>query len=129
MTEQTIQPKDDRLLPEREVAERWGISVRLMREIRRAGEGPPFIAGHQARYWLSEILKFEDGGLLSQEELARRWGITMRGVQKRDQGGSLPGRVMLGSLVRYRLNQIIALEKSMTRTRGMANTPKNRGGA
>lgn len=132
MTDQTIQPKDDRLLSEREVAERWGLSVSTMKRIRKAGDGPPFILqGLRARFRLSEVVKFEDGGLLTQAELATRWGITLRAVQKRDEGGQLPGRVKLCSLVRYRLNQIIAMEQAQTHTKGGASVPwlHNRDGA
>lgn len=132
MTDQPIQPKDDRLLTEREVAERWNVSARTMREVRRAGDGPPFVLnGNRARYLLSEVLKFEDGGLLTQEELAARWGITVRAVQKRDKGGVLPGRVKLSGLVRYRLNKIIELDRSQTRTKGVISVPQlnNRVGA
>lgn len=132
MTEQTIQPKDDRMLTEGEVAERWGLSVSMMKRIRKAGDGPPFVLhGLWPRYLLSEVVKFEDGGLLTQAELATRWGITPRAVQKRDQGGQLKGRVKLCSLVRYRLNQIVAMEKAETRTKGAASMPwlKKRDGA
>lgn len=34
MTEQTIQPKDDRLLTPRELAERWGVSLLALRKRR-----------------------------------------------------------------------------------------------
>lgn len=127
MNEQTINPIDDRFLTTKELAERWGISVWSMKKMRRASEGPPFIVTrNQACYKLSEVLKFEDGGLLSKQQLADRWGIGVRALEYRDQHGELPGKVMIGGKVRYRLNKIIALEDAQSRTGGKLNNPIDR---
>lgn len=124
MTDQTIQPKDDRLLTEGEVAERWGLSISMMKRIRKAGEGPPFILnGLRAGYMLSEIVKFEDGGLLTKQQLAERWGITLRALDWREAHGKTAGKVKLCSLVRYRLNKIVAMEQAQTQTKGVASVP------
>lgn len=125
MNEQTIQPKDDRLLTEKEVAERWGVSRDIMRKIRVAGEGPPFMpVGKGARYMLSNLLAFEGGGLISKQQLAKRWGITVRAIELRDKAGDLPAKLMLGRNVRYRLNDIVAIEKAQSRTSGRMASPR-----
>lgn len=105
--------KQDQLLTEAEVAKRLGVSERLVRSMRVAGTGPKHVLtvmGNQIRYKLSDVLAFEDGGLLKQEDLANRWGLSLRSVQQRDSAREIPGRVMLGRFVRFRLNQIVAYE-------------------
>lgn len=126
MTEQTIQPKDDRLLTAKEVAERWKVSAWCLRKMRIAGEGPAFIPfRNSARYKLSVIVEFEDGGLISKTELANRWGVTLRTIEMRDKAGMLSGRVMMGGRVRYRLNQIVAFEQEQTRAGGRIRDPRD----
>jgi len=125
MNEQTIQPKDDRLLTEKEVAERWGVSRDIMRKIRVAGDGPPFmVVGKGARYMLSNLVAFEGGGLISKQQLATRWGVTVRAIELRDKAGDLPAKLMLGRNVRYRLNDIVAIEKAQSRTSGRMASPR-----
>lgn len=125
MNEQTIQPKDDRLLTEKEVAERWGVSRDIMRKIRVAGDGPPFmVVGKGARYMLSNLVAFEGGGLISKQQLATRWGVTVRAIELRDKAGDLPAKLMLGRNVRYRLNDIMAIEQAQHRTSGRMEGPR-----
>lgn len=49
------------LLRERELAARWGISVRTLKRWRAKAVGPDFIQlGHSVRYDLSDVVAFED---------------------------------------------------------------------
>lgn len=124
MTEQTIQPKDDRLLTEREVADRWGVSREIVKQMRIAGKGPAFIpVGNSPRYKITEIERFEGGGLLTMQNVAARWGVTVRNIQQRQEQGRMPDPVMLGARKRYRLNDLVALEKEQTRSGGRMSNP------
>lgn len=107
MTDKTIQPKDDRLLTPRELAERWGISLLWLRQHR--SYAPPY--NSQLRgYMLSDVLTFEEGGLLHRQELAKRWGIGIRALEKREKEGRAPRHIKVGGRSFYRLNDIVAFE-------------------
>lgn len=107
MTEQTIQPKDDRLLSPRDLANRWGVSLWVLRH--RRDEAPAYNASLRG-YMLSDVLKFEDGGLIHRQELADRWGISLRTLENREQQGTAPQSVKIGGRTYYRLNEIIQTE-------------------
>lgn len=107
MTEQTIQPKDDRLLTPRELAERWGVSLLALRK--RRSQAPAY--NPQLRgYMLSEVVAFEGGGLVHRQKLADRWGIGIRALEKREEEGRAPRRVKVCGRSFYRLNDIVAFE-------------------
>lgn len=99
-------------LTEAELAERWGISLYVLRKVRATGKGPAVhIPGTvPICYTLAAVTAFEDGGLLTVQDLANRWGITTRGVEKRAASGKLPEPVMLGASKRYPLNKILSIE-------------------
>lgn len=111
MTDQTIQPKDDRLLTPRDLAKRWSVTLWVLRKRRNAGEGPTYNRALRG-YMLSDIIAFEDGGLVPKQQLAERWGIGLRALEKREVEGNAPARLKIGGRSYYRLNEIVAMEKT-----------------
>lgn len=109
MNEQTIQPRDDRLLTPRELAERWGVSLLALRK--RRSQAPAYNAQLRG-YMLSDVLAFEQGGLIHRQELAKRWGIGIRALEKREEDGRAPRRVKVGGRSYYRLNDIVDFERN-----------------
>ena len=54
------------LLTERQLAERWSVSVKLLQKLRYEGEGPIFTKiGSSVRYSLADILAYEDARKLA----------------------------------------------------------------
>lgn len=91
MNDQTIAPENDKALTEKEVAKRWGVTVRTLYNWRRKSEGPRFFGiGKNIKYMLSEVVKFEqnnmrDGGLKRESELPE--GASAKGVEARNNKG------------------------------------------
>lgn len=116
MNDQTAHPKDEPLkLTKSELAKRWGVSLHVLRVRRREGLPPHFNRALNG-YLLADVIAFEDGGLISKAELAKRWGIGEPAIDKRVEGVTIPPKVMLGGRVKYRLNQIVAMERAGSNT-------------
>ena len=50
----------ERFLDEKQVAERWGVSLKLLQKMRQQGGGPQFVRiGRAIRYPLSVIVNYE----------------------------------------------------------------------
>lgn len=51
----------DKLIPETQLADRWGVSPRTLQAQRLRGSGCPFIViGRNVRYRLSDVITFEE---------------------------------------------------------------------
>ena len=111
MNDKTIQQKDDRRLSMRELADRWGVSLVLLRKRSKAGEGPAYNSAIRG-YMLSDIIEFEGGGLVARDALAARWGIGLRALEKRAVQGTAPAKVKIGNRTFYRMNDIIKIEQT-----------------
>lgn len=117
--------QQDRMISEKELAERWGITLDAVQRIRKNSKGPKFFAQHTTiRYLLSDVEKFDGGGLLSVKQLSERWGVSQRAVFIRISKSDLLERVVLGiRFVRYRLRDVLAYEQSFMRSGGCVVEP------
>ncbi len=53
-------PREQRFLNERQLAERWGVAVKSIQKMRYAGDGVPYHKfGASVRYAMKDILAFE----------------------------------------------------------------------
>lgn len=60
-----LRPEEDRLLVEKQVASRWGVSVKKLQADRLKGTGCPFVrlSPGAVRYRLSDVLAYEQAAL------------------------------------------------------------------
>ncbi len=69
MNDQTVKPSEDRMLTEKEVAERWGITQRTLFNWRKKGNGPRSMdIGGRPKYMLSEVVRFEQARIKPEKQ-------------------------------------------------------------